>query len=309
MFSHDPTLIFRLILLLRKERPDIVRTYNWGSIEGILAARISGIKSIIYSEHGFNLEEIVQQKRRRILIRGWLLRFCDRIIVPAKRIQKWLIDVVGVTEEKIVYIPNGCNTDRFYPGKDEKAREMLGIKNSDIVVGTVGSLNKIKGQDLLMEAFAKASNGNMRLVIVGEGPERERLAEVAAGANIGDKVIFTGRIVDPAPLYRAMDIFVLPSLSENAPNSLLEAMSTGLPVIATDVGDVSYILEEGRCGIIVKPNDVSAIAHAIDFYLRNNSDAAEKGAFSRQRALELFNVKKMISAYESLYISLMERYA
>lgn len=300
-FKHDPTLIFRLVQLLKKERPDIVRTYNWGAVEGILAAKISGIKSTVHSEHGFDIGEIVKKKLRRVLARRVIFMYCDRIIVPSLSLRKWLIEDVKVAAERIVYIPNGCDTAVFCPGRMPQIRKGFGIKDSDIVLGTVGSLKKLKGQDVLLEAFSGIKETGLKLMIVGDGPDKERLASMAEKMGLSGKILLTGSVIKPADIYKSIDIFVLPSLSENSPNCLLEAMATGLPIVATDVGDVSCILDNGTAGVIVQPRDASALTAGIKSLLNNLSMAQEKGRLARKTVEERFSLNKMTSEYEQSY--------
>jgi glycosyltransferase involved in cell wall biosynthesis len=126
------------------------------------------------------------------------------------------------------------------------------------------------------------------------------LVNMAKNTGLSGKISFTGGIAKPADIYKAMDIFVLPSLSENAPHCLLEAMATGLPVVATDVGDISHILDKGMAGVIVRPRDASALAGGIEGLLKNSDMAQKKGRFARKIVEERFSLSKMISEYEQI---------
>ena len=307
-FRHDPTVIFRLVSLLKRENPDLVRTYNWSGMEGIAAATLVGIKHIIHSEHGFNLEEIFKQKIRRMLTRKVLFNSCDKVIVVSKFLEKWLIEKVGLESNKIIYLPNGCDTKFFFPGRDETKRQQLGIRDNEIIIGTVGSLKELKDQESLAKAFAKLnkSYNNLKLLIIGDGPKRKDLEIFVGDLGLAGRIIFTGNVADTAVFYRAMDIFALTSISENEPNTLLEAMATGLPIVATDVGDVRYMLDGENGGIVVKPKDIYAIADGIEYFLKNKQAARDKGGFVRKRTEELFNLERMVSAYEKLYLDILE---
>jgi len=310
-FRNDPTLIFRLAGLLKRQKPDIVRTYNWGAIEGVVASKLGGVKRIVHSEHGFDLAEVLKQKKRRIFARKLILKRCDKIIAVSKFLQKWLVETVGVDNNKVIYLPNGCDVKKYFPGRDGAKRRELDIQDNEIVIGTVGSLKELKDQESLIKAFASLtkSYADLKLLLVGDGPKRKDLEDFARELKISDKVIFAGNIIDTADIYRAMDIFVLPSLSENLPNTLLEAMASGLPVVATDVGDVRYILDGENGGIIVQPKDVEGIAKGIEYYLNNKQAAKDKGNFARRRVEEFFSLDKMVNAYESLYLAIMKEKA
>lgn len=308
-FKHDPTVIFRLARLLKAEEPDMARTYNWGAVEGIIAAKLAGIKHIVHSEHGFDIDEILIKKKRRVLVRKILLRFCDKVITVSQVLQRWLVETVGIDANKLAYIPNGCDLNRFYPGRDEKIRNILSVKKNEILIGSVGSLKDLKDHGNLIRTFAAVNRycPDLKLVLIGDGPKRKDLEALAREQDVSNKVVFTGAVVDTAPFYRAMDIFVLPSLSENAPNVLLEAMASGLPIIATDVGDVRYMLDGEQGGIIVKPKDTEAVARGIGYFVKNISAAREKGNFVRNRAEKMYGMNDMVRAYQSAYLTLMKK--
>lgn len=308
-FRHDPTTIIRLALVLKRIKPDIVRTYNWTGTDGIIAAKLCGIKSIIHSEHGFDIEEIYNQKKRRVLARRLLLRYCEKVIAVSGILKNWLLNDVRVNNDKIVYIPNGCDLKKFLPGKDMKRRELFGIWEGQVLIGAVGSLKKLKGHDILIRSFAELAKiyANIRLIIIGDGPESENLSALVKEMDVEGKDIFPGAVKETASFYRAMDIFVLPSLSENSPNTLLEAMASGLPIVATDVGDVRFMLDEGASGIIVEPGNVSQISCGIERYLKDTNLAKEKGENARSRVVNLFNIDNMVRAYEALYLNAVSK--
>ena len=307
-FRHDPTVVLRLVRVFGKLKPDIVATYNWAGMEGIVAARLCGIKNIVHSEHGLGTEEALKKKRGRLLERRILLKCCVKVIAVSRAIQAWLIDKVKADGGKVICIPNGCDTSEFHPGKDLELRKRLGINDSDAVMGTVGSLIELKGHKELLEAFSRIarSRSGVRLMFVGDGPLRKDLEELSGKLGIKEKVIFAGRVMDVSPFYRAMDSYALSSFSEALPMALLEAMATALPIIATDVGDVKYMLGGGKGGIIVKPKDVDALESGMRYFLDHPDAARENGNFARKRAEVSFNIVKTKDAYEKLYKSLTE---
>jgi len=303
-FANDPSTIIRLIFLLRKERPDIVRTYNWGGVEGILAAKLSGINSlIIHSEHGFSISEVKKKKTRRILARRLLLKYCYKVIAVSRVLKEWLVKDVKIPENNIMCIPNGCDTVRFHPGREMLRRTALGIAENDIVIGNVGALKKIKGQDLLLRAFSVLTKKfeNLKLLIIGEGPERNYFHCLAVELGVENNVIFLGETVETEVFYRVMDIFILSSLSEAMPHVLLEAMSTSLPIIATDVGDVRSMLGESEAAIMVNPGDVDALTRSVEYFLSNNIVDKKVVSFLRQKVEADFSIDKMVDSYINLY--------
>ena len=301
--GNDLALIFKLRALFAKEKPDIIRTYNWGGVDGIIAACLIGKPVLIHSEHGFNLDEIKIKKRRRIYARKLLLNRADKVIVVGKVSKDWLVNDVRIEKGKVVYIPNGCDLSEFSPQVNDGARTRLGIEKDDFVIGSVGALKGLKDQETLIRAFGEASEGfnNMKLLLVGDGPQRDYLGTLARDLKIEEKVIFAGFMDKVAAAYQCMDIFALPSLSENCPNVILEAMATGLPIIATDVGDIRNMVGGERGGILTGVQDVHATKDAISSFFNNPEIRRKKGEFVRRRAEELFSIETMVEAYEKLF--------
>lgn len=308
-FRNDPSLVFRVMHLIGKKRPDIVATYNWGGMEGTLAALLCRVKGVVHAEHGFNLDELTGPKKRRILVRKYLLPRCGKIVSASKNLRNWLVGTVGLDANKVLHIPNGCDLKLFYPGKDLQKRKELGIGENDTVVGTVGSLKELKNPSALLRVFSEIipSNPRLKLLFVGDGPQKKELIATAAQRGVSERLIITGNATDPAPYYRAMDIFVLPSLSEQSPSVIAEAMASGLPVVATDVGDVREMLGGDEGGIVIAPRDDQGMAQGIRRFLREPDLAAKKAKFARRRAEGLFGIDRMINSYLSLYREVLTR--
>lgn len=304
-FRNDPSVILRLAIAFKRYKPDLVKASSFSGIDGVIAARLAGIDNVIYSEHGFNADEAFTVKRRRVFLRWLVLKMCKKIVSVSKSRMKWLIEEVGVDPKKMLYIPNGCDTKVFSPGRDEDLRRSLGFEADDIVVGTVGSLSAVKDQKSLLEVFAllAKTKKNLKLLVVGDGPLKEDLVSFAESAGIGDKTVFAGVAKDVSRYYKAMDIFVMTSISENMPSAILEAMATGLPIVATDVGDVKYMLNEGRSGIVVKVKDIKAISGGVLKYIDDPILAKSNGESSRAKVENEFPLEKMIRSYDELYRS------
>ena len=304
-FRNDPSVLFRLVRLMRKERPDVVHTRNWGGAEGILAAVLAGVRGIIHAEHGFDYEEIEERarKKRRIFARRFLLKMCKKVVVVSKNVQNWLIETVKVDAGKLIRIHNGCDLMKFHPGREPEKRKELGIRETDIVIGTVGRLKALKNPEASLRAFSDLalSEPRLKLMFVGDGPQKGELIAKAREKNVLDRVIFTGNMKDLAPYYRVMDLFVLSSLSEQCPKAVVEAMASGLPIVATDVGDVREMLGGDKGGIVITPRDDYAMAQGIGFFLKNQRSAEEKGKFVRERAELLFGLDRVIRDYAALY--------
>jgi glycosyltransferase involved in cell wall biosynthesis len=209
--------------------------------------------------------------------------------------------------DQVVTLYNGIDTKRFSIGSIDvlKARKRLEIPESaNFVFGTVGRLSPVKGQGLLINAFAEVllkCKGTF-LAIIGEGALKENLLRTVENLRIDDRVQFLGFRKDIPKVLKAMDAFVLPSLSEGLPLSLLEAMASGLPVIASRVGGIPEVLKQGDEGIMVPGGSVDALAQAM-LKLRNLDAASrrEMGRSGRKRVLERFSVDRMVSEINQLY--------
>ena len=176
--------------------------------------------------------------------------------------------------------------ERFRPGVRQTGRSRLGVGDGETVIGTVGRLDPIKDQATLVAAFSRlvARHDSLRLLLVGDGPCRRSLEEQVARLELDDRVTFLGRRDDVSELLRAMDVFVLPSLAEGASNTILEAMATGVPVVATRVGGNPELIEEGETGFLVPRRDVTGLSAAIERYVANRPLTEQHGTAARGRS-------------------------
>lgn len=175
------------------------------------------------------------------------------------------------------------------------------IPPDSLIIGTVGSLSWIKNQELLISCFAKIDRKDKFLILVGDGPVRQKLMKYASSLGIGDRVYFTGWREDIADMLNMFDIFVLPSLSEGLPMSLLEAMSMSLPCIATRVGGVPEIIKDNTLGRIVDLNNKEELLDAIKDITSDIENARKIGALSREYVLKNFSVYSYIDNILNLY--------
>jgi len=234
-------------------------------------------------------------------------RYCNRIVAVSEAVRDALVRRDRVDPAKIQVIPNGVDTTRFSQAKNRRmpARDKLGLGSSDIVVGTVGRLSPKKGLRELLEAFraARISDSRLRLIITGEGPERENLESIATREGLSRSVSFTGFLEDPRDIYAALDVYVLPSLEEGSPNALLEAMSAGCATIASAVGGVPEIINHGESGLLVPPGSASAITTALTALAGNNDLRLALGISASQSTKERFDIDQAVSKHEKLYSS------
>jgi sugar transferase (PEP-CTERM/EpsH1 system associated) len=227
-------------------------------------------------------------------------------------LEGYLVDAVGVPPARIARICNGVDTDAFRPAEAKSAA--AGSPFSDrglFVFGTVGRLQRVKNQALLARAFvrllelAPEERRRLRLVIVGEGPMRSEIAEILARADALTLAWLPGSRNDVAEILRSLDVFVLPSLAEGISNTILEAMASGVPVIATRVGGNAELVDDDQTGTLVASGDPQALAEAMLRYVRNPDLLREQGRASRIRAEQLHSLDAMVAQYVSLYDRLL----
>ncbi len=302
--GNDPLLPLRLSLLFRRLGPALVHTRNWSTIEGVFAARLAGVPGVVHGEHGVNADEVPVMKRRRVAGRRILYRLADRIVAVSDSLLQGILRRVGPARGKVTVIENGVDTERFRVRRSRRPfRIRLGLPARGRWIGSVGRLDPVKGYPVLVRAFARLRplRPDLRLVIVGEGPAREPLLDLARDLGGGDRVILPGPREAPEEVYPAFDVFALPSRSEGLSNTLLEAGASGLPLVATRVGGNLRVVEEGVTGRLVPAGDAEALAAALGEILDHPPLRRRMGRAARLRTEEHFGLPRMIRAYDSLY--------
>ncbi len=303
---RDRWVLLRLARTLRRLRPAIVHSRNWPTIEAIPAARSAGVPLVIHAEHGREATDPEGENQRRNRVRRWLSPLVDRFVTVSLDLRRWLVERVGLPETKLVTILNGVDTHRFTDEAREAGRRALGVSEGEQVVGTVGRLDPVKDHAGLLTAFArvKAEQPGASLIVIGDGPCRKELEDLAAALRLTPGVHFLGERTDVPLLLKGMDLFVLPSIAEGISNTILEAMASGLPVVATCVGGNPEVVEDGVTGALVPPRDPATLARAIVGYLQDPYLRAVQGKAARQRAVDQFDLEQMMGAYRNLYVSL-----
>jgi sugar transferase (PEP-CTERM/EpsH1 system associated) len=301
------TAALRLLLTFRRLRPDIVHARNWGSIDAIVAAKLAAVAAVIYGEHGREFGDPDGRHCRRNLIRRLLNPCVDRFATVSADLGRWLVDVVGLPRRKLAVIPNGVDLECFSADGRQEGRRALGRNDDAPVIGTVGRLDAVKDHATLLRAFAEVARitETARLVVVGDGPQRASLHALVQSLRLAGRVDFLGERRDVALLMKGFDIFVLPSLAEGASNTVLEAMATGLPVVATRAGGTPELVEDGVTGTLVAVRDATAVAKASLAYLWDSELRAGHGRAGRERVAAQFSLERMADGYRRLYASVV----
>ncbi|MBC7512959.1 MAG: TIGR03088 family PEP-CTERM/XrtA system glycosyltransferase [Herminiimonas sp.] len=304
-----PGTHFKLWKLLRTLRPTILHTYNLAAIEYAFTATLAGVPIRIHAEHGRDLSDPEGKNRKHNFLRRLLIPFIDCFIPVSRDLKQWLSNVVGVPDSKNRLINNGVDTARFVP---RKLSALPAQEPRPFVVGTVGRIQDIKNHAGLVRAFQHlrellpAQRDNLQLQIIGDGPLMATLKAQVTAAGLDDVVWLAGSRTDIADLMQAFSIFVLPSFAEGTPVTLLEAMATGLPVVASAVGGIPDVVADGVCGRLVAPTDIDAIASALATYCREPALAAAHGATARKVIEDHYSIAAMLSHYTALYDALCE---
>lgn len=287
---------------LRSLRPDLLLTYNWGAIEWGLANGLLPICRHVHFESGFGPEEADRQMRRRVLFRRLALARSERLVVPSQTLVEIATRIWRIPRKKVLYVPNGVDCDRFAAPPAPDALPGLDRRPKELVVGTVAPLRAEKNLGRLMRAFAGIGDHlSMRLVIVGDGPERSRLEGLARELGSLDRILFAGHIEDVEEVLGHFDIFALSSDTEQMPNSLLQAMAAGLPVVATDVGDVARNLSPENRRFVVARDDEAAFGAALTELLSDGGLRKHLGRCNRMHVRSHYGLDRMVQAYEKIF--------
>ena len=278
---------------LRTIRPHTLFTNNFGSIEWAMANRLAIVRHV-HTEDGFGPEERDRQLPRRVMLRRAMLRG-RTVVLPSRTLLGIARDVWRLDQRRLRYVPNGIDLARFAAGGDAAPwpRDMP-------VIGTVAALRPEKNLGRLIRAFALLGDVAARLVLVGDGGECGALQALAASLGVADRVIFAGHVAQPERVLGGIDVFALTSDTEQMPLSVLEAMAAGLPVVATDVGDVRAMLSAENAPFVA-PRDDRMVADCLRTLLLDAGLRQTVGAANRMRAVAEFDQARMFRSWGALF--------
>lgn len=304
--------LFKLVGLMRRIRPHIVHTRNFGALEALLAARIAGVPVAIHSEHGYELQVLGGLPFRRRLVCAALYALADEVFTVSRDLREYHSKQSWRSPAKINVIYNGVNTEQFCPSSEAASslHTEFGIPPGRVVIGTVGRIVPIKDHASLLEAaeILVRQGKNIHLLIVGSGPALPQVQERAhASSELEGRTTFSGATDRVPEVLKAMDIFVLPSISEGMSNTILEAMASGLPLVVSQAGGNPELVKNASVGYLFRPRDVQALAVSLSSLVDNASLRRGFGRAARELAVEQFSLSRMVRSYRDLYFGLATR--
>ena len=311
-FFHDIMAVFELVHLIKKEGYAIVHTHNSkAGFIGRLAAKIAGVPVIIHTVHGFSFHPYERFWRRKLFIflERLAAQCCNRMIAVSPFLIDWALKEKIAPRHKLIDIRGGIELEKFFASVNiAEKKKQLGITEDELVVAEVAKLWKGKGQEILLEAVPNVLREipKLKVLLVGEGSQEQRLKSLARRLGIEDKIIFTGFRWDIPELTAVADIACLPSFWEGMGRSVLEAMVCAKPVVASRVGGIVDLVEDSVTGFLVSPGDTQALAQAIIRLLKDKELRVRMGEAGKRKIDDSFSAQKMVKEITNLYEELLK---
>ena len=307
--GHGVWLYPALFRLFRALKPAVVHSRNLAALETVIPAWLAGVPMRVHGEHGRDVDDLHGNSRRYQWMRRLYRPFVNHYCALSSELGDYLVDKVNVPPARITQIYNGVDSERFQRG-DKGRLPIDGCpfgRPEHWLVGTVGRMQSVKNQVSLAHAFVRALEidptlrTRLRLVMVGDGPLRSECQAILATAGVSELAWLPGERNDVANIMRGLDCFVLPSLAEGVSNTILEAMASGLPVIATNVGGNAELVSHGLTGELVSAANPEALTESLLKLVRDPTMALAMGRAGRVSAEARFSMQSMVSAYSGIY--------
>ena len=290
--------------ILRRERVDVLHAHMFGSnVGGTVIGRLARVPVIVAHEHTWSFKG---RPLRRFVDREVIGRGSSVFIAVSRDDQRKMIEIEGVDAEKVLHVPNGIAPPPPPSGADVRAE--LGIPAGAPVIGTVSVLRPQKALDVFIRASAELLHGDpdLRVLLAGDGPLKGELTELVHGLGVQDRLLMLGYRSDAPDVMAALDVAVSSSAFEGSPLAVMEYMESARPIVATRVGGVPDLIEDGVHGLLVEPGDVAGLAAAIGRMLADREAARRMGEAARERRRREFTVDLMVRRLEALYERLAE---
>jgi len=292
--GFDPSILSKLIQLIREEKPDIVNTTLWtADLWGRLAAIIAGVKDIIVTEQNVD----VWKRWYHIIIDKMLFKYTRYAICVSDEVVNYYRNTVGLKPEQLVMIPNAIDVSLFEDGAVQgDLRASLGIKADEFIFTCSARLHEQKAHEVLIEAVKRVQDiplTNFRVLLVGEGPRRDELQNMVEKLGLSNRILFLGLRQDIPNILLQSNSFVLSSDYEGLSLAILEAMAARLPIVATTVGGNAQIVEDGETGFLVPPQNPGLLADAMMKVLNDPQRAKQMGAAGRARVEGVYDIQSV----------------
>ncbi len=300
--------IFCLVKIIREEKIKLLHTFLFrANFIGRIAGRLAGVRNVISS-----VRVVEKEKKYHLFFERITSFLSDKFIVNSATLKQFVSEKMKINPQKIEIIYNGIDFSNLPKVEDKIKRQELAYRENDILIGTAGRLHKQKGiiyflkaAKILTQSLNYPIAQSLRFLIIGDGPEKKNLQSEISNLQLENMVQLLGWRTDAQEIISILDIFVLPSLWEGTPNVVLEALAYARPVVATEVGGVPEIIEDGVQGLLVKPANVQTLVEAIARLSKNREEAKEMGEKGREKVEKFFTIATMIKETERIYNQLL----
>ena len=310
--KRDILAFWKLFCLIRREKPDIVDTHqSKAGALGRLAAFLAGTKVTIHTIHGHVFYDFFGKLKSSliVLVERLLARHSSLLVAVSENVRKEILAFKVGTPEKVITIPYGIELDKYLSidGHRGDLRRELGLSEMDIVIGNVQRLVPTKGHRYLFKSIQllKEIRPEVRFVIAGDGEMRGELEQLAENLGLKENIYFLGFREDVDNIYADSDALIFPSLTEGAPFAIIEALASARPVVATDVGGISELIDDGRCGFVVPAKDPRALTEALLKLIRDEGLRKSFGENARSKVYPHLSHTRLVKDMEKIYLELV----
>jgi sugar transferase (PEP-CTERM/EpsH1 system associated) len=295
--------------LCRHLRPALVHSRNQSGLDALLPARLAGVRRSVHSEHGWDFDNLDGRQWKPTLLRRLHSPLVDQYVTVSKDLQRFLTERIGIAPRRITQIYNGVDIERFAPAATPTDFALPpGFAGHQVVrIGTVGRIQPVKDQATLLHALARLVERRpelravARLMVIGDGPLLGAMRDLAQALGIADIAWLPGPSNRIPQMLQIVDVFVLPSLNEGISNTILEAMASSLPVLASAVGGNVELVEDGVTGRLFAASDAAALTARLEEYLDDAALRRRHGEAARQAVKRDFSLVKMVDSYRAVY--------